>query len=81
MLKYNIRKRKHWVHPFFRENLNSVLILFRKNLTRIQAPEELNQDPGSLALSQAKSVLSRQRGICHIRVDQAPAQLTAQKQN
>jgi hypothetical protein len=37
MRKYNIRKRKRWVCPFFRDNLNlgEVLILFRKNFTRI----------------------------------------------
>jgi hypothetical protein len=74
MLKYNIRKRKLWVHPFFRDNLNPSAYIVSK---------ELNQDPVSFAsweiLSQAKSILSCLHGICHIY--QVPVQLTAQKQN
>jgi hypothetical protein len=38
MLKYNIRKRKHWVHPFFRDNTNSGAYIVLR---------ELNQDPDS----------------------------------
>jgi hypothetical protein len=67
-----IRKIKHWVHPFFRDDLKSGTFVVSK---------ELNQDPDSFVssqiLSQAKSILSR--GICHMY--QALAQLTAQKQN
>jgi hypothetical protein len=38
MLKYNIRKRKHWVHPFFLDSFNSGAYIVSK---------ELNQDPDS----------------------------------
>jgi hypothetical protein len=52
MLKYNIRKRKYWVHLFFHDNLN---------FGAYSASKELNQDPDSFIsweiLSQAKSTL------------------------
>jgi hypothetical protein len=51
MLKYNIRK-KHSVHPFFRDSLNSSAYI---------VSEELNQDQDSFIsweiLSQAESIL------------------------
>jgi hypothetical protein len=72
MLKYNIRKRKQWVHHFFCDNLKSGVYIVWK---------ELSQDPDSFIsreiLPQIKSISLR--GICHIY--QAPAQLTAGKQN
>jgi hypothetical protein len=51
MLKYNIRKRKHWVHPFFCDDLNWSAYIVSK---------ELNLDPDSFVsweiLSQAVSI-------------------------
>jgi hypothetical protein len=32
MLKYNIRKRKHWVHPLFCESLNGGAYIVSKEL-------------------------------------------------
>jgi hypothetical protein len=53
MLKYSIRKRRHWMHPLFRDNLNWGAYIVSK---------ELNQDPDSFSweiFSQAKTLLSR----------------------
>jgi hypothetical protein len=68
---------KHLVQPFFRDNLNSGAYIVLK---------EFDQDPDSFVLweilSQAKSILSCLHSVCGIcHVYQAPAQLTAQKQN
>jgi hypothetical protein len=53
MLKYNIKKRKYWVLPFFCDNLNWGAYIVSK---------ELNRDPDYVVscefLSQAKSILS-----------------------
>jgi hypothetical protein len=75
MLKYNIRKRKHWVQPFFCDNLKWSAYIVSK---------ELNQVPNSFISweihYQVKSILFRRLDVvCHI--CQALAQLTAQKQN
>jgi hypothetical protein len=53
MLKYNIKQRKHWVHPFFHDSLNSGADIVSK---------ELNKDPDSILweiLSQANYVFPR----------------------
>jgi hypothetical protein len=53
MIKYNIRKSKHWVHPFFCDRLNSGSYTVSK---------KRNQDPESFISweipSQAKSISS-----------------------
>jgi hypothetical protein len=50
MLKYNIRKRKHWVPTFFRDNLNWGAYIISK---------ELNQDPRNSFQSQIYFILPR----------------------
>jgi hypothetical protein len=79
MLKYNIRKRKQWVHPCFHGNLNSGAYIVPKELTRIQTPSYCEKFfPKPNLFCPASNNL---RGNRHTSIYQAPVQLTAQKQN
>jgi hypothetical protein len=49
MLKHNIRKRKHWLHPFFRDSLNSGAYIVSIELK-----------PGSKLLHPIRNSFSRQ---------------------